>query len=755
MTGMSLRGVLRMSALFLLCSAAVPLTVTATILATFLFAPLPATIPQPKELSASLVSTVLDGNGDEIGQFREFEQNVPVKKEDVPEILKQAVISAEDHNFYKHGGVDLRGSLRALWADIRSKGVVQGGSTITQQYVKNAYTGKERTIVRKVREAILASQIDRQFEKDDILFKYLSNIYLGDGCYGVGAAAESYFRKPVSQLTLSEAALLAGLIPAPSRYEPRGNPDVAEQRRELVLGEMLKQHRITQQQYDETLPQKVWLMANGNPPPSATVVWPPQALNNKFPYFLDYVQRYLVAKYGPAKVFRGGLRIQTTLDPDLQKAAEQSVADQLKGTKAPLDMSLVAVEPPTGYVKALVGGRDFNASQVNLALGGCPHIPTDSRIKVEVRATCWDQDSVSGGGLGRQPGSSFKPFVLATALSKGYSPTKVYSAPPVFHIPNCKPSPTSGCTIGNNEGEGGGSSTIRNATVKSINTVYAQIVRDVGCKDAGEMAKKLGITSAWYSPQFHTCSGTYALGVIDVSPLNMASAYGVFANGGVRMAPTPVLKVIDSDGKVLEDNSKLHGDQVIDRVVADNVTDVLRGVITSGTGTAANIGRPAAGKTGTTENFTNAWFVGYTPTLATSVWMGYSNNQTTSLRNIKGVPRVFGGTIPARTWHNFMATALKDVPVTDFNQPAPIKPLADALDRLARNGFDPGYKSYVDNTDLGGPYIVQPPAPTAEPPSTTTTTTDTTATSSTTSTTLFPTGGGGNGPGRGGGGPSG
>jgi penicillin-binding protein 1A len=744
MTGV--RAALRAFALFLLCSIAVPIAVTSTMLATFLFAPLPATIPQPKELAASLVSTVLDGNGDEIGQFREFEQNIPVKKEDVPEILKQAVISAEDRSFYSHGGVDVRGSMRALWADVRNKGVVQGGSTITQQYVKNAYTGKQRTIIRKVREAILASQIDREFEKDDILFKYLSNIYLGDGAYGVGAASESYFRKPVSQLTLSESALLAGLIPAPSRWEPRGNPNEAEARRELVLGLMLHQRRISQQDYDAAMQERVWLAAAGAPHGPATVVWPPQQTNNKFPYFLDYVQRYLVAKYGPAKVFRGGLKIQTTLDPDTQAQAEQAVANQLRGTKAPLDMSLVAVEPPTGYVKALVGGRDFAASQVNLALGGCPRIPTDPRIKVEVRATCWDGESVGGGGLGRQPGSSFKPYVLATAFSKGYSPTKVYAAPRVFHVPGCKPRPGAGCDIGNSEGEGGGSATLRTATAKSINTVFAQLVRDVGCKDTAEMAKKLGIESAWYSPQFHTCSGTYALGVIDVSPLDMASAYGVFANGGTRIAPTPVLKVVDSAGNVLEDNSKPHGEQVIQKVVADNVTDVLRGVITGGTGTGANIGRPAAGKTGTTENFTNAWFVGYTPTLSTAVWMGYSNNQTTPLRGIRGVSRVFGGTIPASTWHNFMAQALKDVPVTDFDQPAPIKPLADAIQRQARNGFDPGTKRYVDNTDAGGPYIVSPPPPTAEAPTTTTTTTDTTGGgggSTTTTTTLFPPGGNG------------
>lgn len=718
------RSVLRAIVLFLLCSAAVPMGVTATILATFIFAPLPATIPDPKTLSASQISIVLDANGEEIGQFREFEQNIPVKPEDIPAQLKQAVVTAEDRNFYSHGGVDVRGSLRALLADLRSQQLAQGGSTITQQYVKNAYTGSERTFVRKVREAILASQLDRQFEKEDILFKYLSTIYLGEGTYGVGAASESYFRKPVSQLTLSESAMIAGLIPAPSRYEPRGNPELAEQKRMVVLNSMLSTGVITQAEFDAAEPQKVWLASRGTPPPGRTVVFPPQQQHSKYPYFVDYVGRYLIAKYGPAAVFKGGLRIQTTLEPEIQEAAEKTIAKQLKGTKSPLEMSLVAVEPPTGYVKALVGGREFTESQVNLALGGCPRIPTDPKIKVEVRAPCWDGEAVGGGGLGRQPGSAFKPFVLATAFAKGMAPTRTFPAPAVFRIPNCRPTPGSDCTIGNSEGGGGGSANLRTATVKSINTVFAQLVREVGCKETAEMAKKLGIESSWYSPQFHTCSGSYALGTIDVSPLNMAASYGVFANSGVRVASTPVLKVVNAKGEVLEDNTKPKGERVIEEVVADNVTDVMRGVITNGTATRANIGRPAAGKTGTGQNYTNAWFVGYTPTLSTAVWMGYSDSQSKPLRNIKGHDRVYGGTIPAQAWKEFMQDALKDVPVTDFNEPAPIKPLADALDRQARQGIDPGAKRNVGGTDDGGPYVVEPESPSVEAPTTTTSTTE-------------------------------
>ena len=613
----------RSLAVIFLCSTTTPVLMATVILTSFIFLPLPANIPEAKPLEAGQVSHVYDQNGDEIGQFREFEQNIPINPADIPIILKQAVISAEDKRFYSHGGIDVKGSVRALYADLRGNKVVQGGSTITQQYVKNAYVGKQRTLVRKVREAVIASQIDRQYKKDDVLFRYLSTIYLGNGAYGVGAGSETYFRKPVNQITLSEAALLAGLIPAPSRFEPRANPKLADERRIDVLRLMLEQGYIDKATHDDAVAQHVFLASQGKPPGPATVVYSSLQTSWRYPYFVDYVRRYLIDKYGPEMVDRGGLKIQTTLNPKLQDEAEKSVGETLKGTVDPLEMSLVAVEPPTGFVKALVGGRDFyngTYANLNLALGGCnpSKKPTDPKIVVEVDATCWNPDAhgvFGGGGAGRQTGSAFKPFVLATALSKGVSPSKVYPAPNVLKVPNCKPTKTFDCNIHNNEGEGGGSVTLRVGIQKSINTVFAQLVRDVGCKDTGEMAKKLGISAAWYSPSVHTCSGTYALGVLDVSPLDMSSAYGVFANRGVRQEPVPVVLVADSKGKILEDNRHRDGTRVLDEVVADNMNDMLRGVITGGTGTAANINRPAAGKTGTGENFTNAWFVGYTPTL--------------------------------------------------------------------------------------------------------------------------------------------
>src|SRR5438132_880396 len=270
------------------CSVAAPIAVLVTVLAAFLFLPLPATLPEARAVQGSIVSHVLDKDGNEIAVFREFEQNLPVQPQDIPLVLKEAVVASEDRNFYHHGGVDLRGSARAFLADLRSSGFVQGGSTITQQYVKNAYTGKQRTLVRKVRELVLASQLDRRTPKDQILFKYLGSIYLGEGAYGVGAASETYFRHPVNTLSLSEAALLAGIIPAPSRYEPRGNPQGAEARRQVVLGKMLQQHYINDQQYASALQQHVVSAASAKPGVPLTAVFSPVQEPTKYPYFVDY-----------------------------------------------------------------------------------------------------------------------------------------------------------------------------------------------------------------------------------------------------------------------------------------------------------------------------------------------------------------------------------------------------------------------------------------------------------------------------------
>jgi penicillin-binding protein 1A len=747
------RQFLRVVIIVAISAVTVPVAAAATIIGSLIFLPLPATLPTPKLTVTSIPSTVYDAQGNKIATFRVFEQQLPVKQSDIPTVLKEAVVASEDRNFYHHGGVDPRGSLRALVADLRGKGYIQGGSTIAQQYVKNAYTDKKRTLSRKLKEAILASQLARQLPKDEILFKYLDSIYFGDGAYGVGAASETYFHHPVNQLTLGEAALLVGLIPAPSRYEPRANGTLAEQRRQTVLKKMLDQGYATPDQYHVALVSQVFaadeyhLLPKGSP---ATLVYPAQQDPVKYPYFVDYVRRWLELdpRIGPTLLYRGGLQIQTTIDEDLQAKAEKAVNDTLSGTSEPLEMALVSVEPQTGFVMDMVGGRDFSVDQTNLALGGCEPVPAN--VTVVVTATCKDGNTPQGGGTGRQPGSAFKAFTLATAFERGVQPSEVFAAPACFRPPGA----TAKNVICNAEPNGFGSLPLRSATWYSVNTVFAQLILDrrVGVEAVARMAQKLGITSAWYSPQVHGAS--YTLGAVGVSPLDMASAYGVFDNHGLRVSPTPVALVEDPvTKKLLIDNRKAAGAQVIDPAIADNVTDVLRGVISQpgATGTAANIGRPAAGKTGTTTDYHDAWFVGYVPTLSTSVWMGNKDKETHSLRGTKGVTQVFGGTFPARTWQAFMTEAVKNVPVTDFSQPAPLKPVTDQLDRTQRQGIDPGGQRYPADIGPGGPYEVGPAPPQAVAPTTTTSTTVPTSGASTT----IPGGQGGGTGGAGGGGPPG
>ncbi|MEY2418185.1 MAG: penicillin-binding protein, partial [Actinomycetota bacterium] len=709
-----LRQLGKSASVLILGAITVPPTVALTVILSLVFLPLPVNLPRQNASATSSISHVYDAKGNEIAVLREFDQHISVKSGEIPIALKQAVVSSEDKHFYKHSGIDPRGSLRALVADLRGHRVEQGGSTITQQYVKNAYTNRERTITRKVREAILANQVDRKYSKGEILYRYLNTIYLGDGAYGVGAAAETYFHKAVKDLTLSESALLAGIIPAPSAYEPRGNPDVANIRRVHVLDLMLKEGYITQPAHDAAVAETVWPVTKGKPTGPVTLIQQPIKENRgPYPYFIDYVEKYLQARgYKPEKA---GFKIYTTLDPTAQKAAKKAVDEALGGTQPPIDMAMVSVEPPTGYVRAMIGGRDYYngpAANVNLALGGCPK-QTGKPENVKVAASCWSDPTaeIPGGGPGRQTGSSFKAFTLAAALEKGIPPSKVYPAPRVYAIPHCVKSPANDCSpIGNAEGEGGGSRTLREATAESVNTVFVQVEQDAGIANVAEMAKKLGVGGAWYSP---TEQGlVYTLGVLDIAPLDMAAAYGVFANRGLRAPASPIFKVVDSNGKTIMDNTKAKdkAKRVLDEVVADNVTDVLRGVIDHGTGTAANIGRPAAGKTGTGQNYTNAWFVGYTPTLSTAVWMGNAlKNQP--LLHIKGVARVYGGTIPARAWKAFMSEALKDVPVTDFTQPAPIRSIADDLKRSARQGFDPGGRREPSDITSGSKfeYDVAPP----------------------------------------------
>ncbi|HEX8771911.1 MAG TPA: transglycosylase domain-containing protein, partial [Acidimicrobiales bacterium] len=353
----------------LLLSLLVPAITTGVLLWSVLYAPLTSALPKAKSGVDAQITRVLDANGTQIATLHRFETHIPINRGDIPKVLKDAVVSIEDKRFYSHKGVDFQALLRALKADIEGGGYVEGASTITQQYVKLAYTGGERTLDRKLREVVLAGRIDRKFSKDEILYRYLSDVYFGSGAYGVGAAADTYFRKPVKDLTLSEAALLAGLIRQPSTNEPRSNRTGAEGRRRLVLAKMLDQHRISDAEYRDAIGQTLTLQSQDpDPYGPATIVYPPERQETQYPYFVDYVRRYLIAKYGDTKVYREGLKVEATIDPALQAKADEAVKNTLNGTAPPLEMSLVTVDPATGFVKALVGGRDFVKSQVNLAL---------------------------------------------------------------------------------------------------------------------------------------------------------------------------------------------------------------------------------------------------------------------------------------------------------------------------------------------------------------------------------------------------
>jgi penicillin-binding protein 1A len=601
----------------------------ATALATYVFMPLPATLPQERAQPEARASTVYAIDGTPIGQFRGAEQQTSVSPDNIPDTIRRAVVAAEDRRFFSHRGLDWWGVGRAVVADVQAGHIVQGGSTITQQLVKSLYTGAERSWGRKGREALLAIRLERAYPKAEILARYLNLVYLGDSTFGVEAASQSYFRKPAKDLTLSEAALLAGVIPAPSLYSPRAHPELAEQRRQLTLDKL--------ERYGMATPAEV-AQARAEQP----TVLPPPKPESRFPYFMDYLRVYLlhVKSYPADLVYQGGLRIETTIDPRLQAVAESAAArlDQPDDPEA----SLVAIEPQTGFVRALVGGRNWEASQVNLALG---------RL---------------GGGTGRQAGSAFKTFVLAGAFQAGIGPDKRYRAPSSIR-PRGFDKP-----VRNYGGASYGSADLRTATWKSINTVFVQLIVDVGIRETAELAKRLGIDGIDLNQKLY---GVMAIGTQETSALEMASAYGVFANRGVKVGATPVLTITDAKGKKVEDNREPDGERVLDEVVADNVTNVLEGVIAKGTGRRADIGRPAAGKTGTSQNWENAWFVGYTPTLSTAVWMGQPHANI-AMHNVHGVASVTGGTLPSMIWHDFMTEAVKDVEPLSFAQPGKLQSVA-------------------------------------------------------------------------------
>jgi penicillin-binding protein 1A len=562
------------------------------------------------------------------------EARVNVDYEQLPPVLVQAVLSAEDRNFFDHGGIDPAGLGRAVYQSLlgssRSK---QGGSTITQQYVKLTYLTSERTLTRKLKEGVLSVKLEGELDKRDILTRYLNEIYFGRGAYGVEAASRAYFGIGVENLQVHQAAYLASLIRSPESAEATRDPKEATRRRKTVLNGMVSEGYITQAQA-EAADAVPWVSSptdnNGDAQTMTILSRPAEKTDLGQVRYAEYGSEYWVSlvraqlrqRFGPGAETQG-LRVYITYDPEMQQDAYQAVTGTLSQANGPAG-SLVAIDEK-GQVRAMVGGTDFAKKKVNLAIGK------------------------EGGGSGRQPGSTFKPFALAAFIEDGYSVESAFRAPPTTQFPGVFTEPGKLWSPQNFGKSDLGVLSVEEATWKSSNTVYAGMVNLVTPDRVAEMANRLGVT-AELDPQY-----ALVLGTEEVSVLDMASAYSTFADRGRHTPPYVIRRVEDSAGKVLFDAKQdVKSEQVIDEGVADTVNSVLSGVLTKGTGNAASLRVVAAGKTGTTTDSKDAWFAGYTCHLTAAVWMGYE--QPKPMKTYRG-KEVSGGTVPAAIWKQFMSSA--------------------------------------------------------------------------------------------------
>ena len=585
-------------------------------------------MPLPPPVAQAQTTFLVDANDKALAQLSGGQNREPVSINQVPAVMTDAVIATEDRGFYKHHGIDPFGIVRALVNDLRGRGNLQGASTLTQQYVKNAYLGQQRTLTRKFREAVLALKVERQLTKRQILERYLNTIYFGRGAYGVEAASQAYFHVDVGQLDLGQAAFLAGVIRAPELADPTRSPQTARARRNRTLLDMVKTRKATTAQVDPIQGQPVQAL----PFTPADQKLSPDAVGAHAEYFVAYVTRELIQKYGENVVYGGGLRVKTSMDINMQREAYESVYGQLPDPTGPAG-ALVSVDSG-GAVKAMVGGRDYNASKVNLAVGA------------------------GGGGAGRQPGSTMKAILLAEIVHEGYSVLSTLPAPAQILLP--KANNGQDWKVNNFDNEDFGSLNLIDATANSVNTVYAQAVRSIGPEAMSGMALKMGLGAL---PPY----ASLVLGTVDESVINMAGAYSVFADRGTYVTPHTLLEVKNSEGKDLL-GAREGPKTVLSRTETDVVTHCLRQVVLKGTGTGAAFSHDVAGKTGTTESNTDAWFVGFTPQLTTAVWMGYPT-KSQPMNNIYGVASVTGGTIPADIFRRFMSAALSGAPFAKFDEP--------------------------------------------------------------------------------------
>src|SRR2546422_10350922 len=592
----------------------------AGVAALWAFTILPRSLPSVKTLETfqPIQGTKVYDDNDELLTELHVERRIFVPLAHIPQTLRDAVIATEDRRVYSHFGIDPIGVARAVWQNYRRGRIVEGGSTITQQLTKVLFLTPDKSLERKMKEAALALELERRYSKDRILEMYMNQIYFGNGAYGVEAAARTDFGKSVSELSLKDAALLAGLPRAPSTYSPFEHPEAAKRRREVVLRRLVEYGAVKDPDAKKLARADLGLI-------------PPERRRTTGQYFLEFVQQTLEAKYGADMVFKGGLNVYTTLNPTMQLVAEQSLREGLKAlqgrTAKPGESpegAVITVEPQTGYVKAIVGGTDFFRSEFNRA----------------VQAK-------------RQPGSAFKPFIYVAALEAGFTAASQIEDAPVSYAvgsngQSWKPE--------NYDRKFRGATTLQQAIEESVNVVTVKLQERVGINKPVQVARRLGISSRL------DINLSLALGTSDLSLLELTSAYSAFANQGVWMPPVTIRYVTDSQGKLLEEHVP-EGREAISPETAYVITNMLRGVVERGTGQGAKaLGRPIAAKTGTTNDYSNAWFIGFTPRLATGVWVGYDRPRSLGKDET-------GSRVAVPIWTAYMGKILGDSPKEDFPVP--------------------------------------------------------------------------------------
>lgn len=624
----------------------ISLLVTAVIISNCGFTWPSMTIPEP--------SVVYDVNGRVINGLSQQNQ-INVSLDQIAPDFLTAIIAVEDKNFYRHHGLDLTGIARALLVNLRARKVVEGGSTITQQTAKNLFLGNERTLSRKIKELYYAFELERKYSKDEILSLYCNTIYFGQGAYGVEVAARTYFAKSAAELSLAEATLLAGIPRSPARYDPYQNPERARERQAMVLERMVQEQKISNEEKDAARAQKLTYQRG-------------RYTTGEAPYFIAMIKDYLGKKYGLRAVFQGGLQIYTTLDLDMQKAANKAVDDGTKDKDPALQAALAAVDVRSGQIRALVGGRDFIASSYNRALAL------------------------------RQPGSTFKPFMYSLALEQEFTCASMMMCQEISY----KLSNGSTYTPSDygSEPYHWKEFTLKEAVMISDNVIAVQVNDILGPRSTANYCRKFGFNNI--EPVL-----SLPLGSSEVRPVDMAAGYAVFANQGIYTPPTYIVKVVDNQGRILEENQP-RSQPVISPENAYLVTDMLQGVLEpGGTGSRfkAVLQRPAAAKTGTTDEFKDAWFVGYTPRLSCAVWIGYDQRKTTNLT---------GGSGAGPIWASFMKEASLKLPAIDFTRPASVTRINICLDsgQIAcescprtilmafKNGTEPGEICYYHCSTL-------------------------------------------------------